>query len=318
MATIGGIGAGVGGVTLGSVLGEWYVGATALVAATFLFWGGYLLAMRSRGGPDFRHWLAATTGMTFWLILLGIYTAAGGYGLTCEARWPLCDGAVFGLFPAHWPSFVEWFHRLIAMVGGLLILGVTLAAWRGGRSRGIRLSLLAATLVLPSQIVLGALTVTAYEVAILTAHFATAMAIFALLVAATAWSFDVGTTPRYRLAAGATGVGALVAGLALTPDLLVAPALGPQIAYYGLGLAAFCALLALALWTPVRRVRLLAGAATATLVVQLLLGRLWLTGDTGLVLAGLGVLLLGLAGLALRLDREAAAAIASGPAVSAD
>ncbi|WP_193569275.1 MULTISPECIES: hypothetical protein [Halostella] len=142
------------------------------------------------GEKRFR-WLAVTTAvLTYLLILIGIYTATAGFGLTCEARWPVCDGAVFGLFPANWGSFVEWFHRLVAMISGFAILGLAVSAWRGGRSRRVRYATAAATLILPSQIVLGALTVTRYELLILAAHFTTALLIFLPVTAVAVWSLD--------------------------------------------------------------------------------------------------------------------------------
>ena len=137
----------------------------------------------SDGDERFRGLAVATAITTFLLILIGLYTAVAGFGLTCETRWPLCDGAVFGLFPANWGSFVEWFHRLVAMTAGFMILGLTLSAWRAGRSRRVRYATALATLVLPSQILLGALTVTEYELLILAAHFTTALLIFLPLVA---------------------------------------------------------------------------------------------------------------------------------------
>ena len=144
----------------------------------------------------FRHLAAATTGMTFTLILLGVYTAAAGAGLSCGARWPLCNGAVFGLFPANWPSFIEWFHRLVAMVTGFMILGTTYAAWRyREESRLTRASGLA-LVVLPVQVVLGGLTVTRYTIPIQVAHHATALVIFAALVATTVWAYETPASER--------------------------------------------------------------------------------------------------------------------------
>ena len=140
------------------------------------------------GEQRFR-WLAVGTAvLTYLLILIGIYTATAGFGLTCEARWPVCDGAVFGLFPANWGSFVEWFHRLVAMITGVAILGLAGAAWRGGQSRRVRYATAAAALVLPSQIILGALTVTQYELLILAAHFTTALLIFLPVTAVAVWA----------------------------------------------------------------------------------------------------------------------------------
>jgi cytochrome c oxidase assembly protein subunit 15 len=138
----------------------------------------------------FRHLAAVTSGMTFALILLGVYTAAAGAGLSCGANWPLCNGAVFGLFPANWPSFIEWFHRLVAMITGFMILGMTYAAWRGGRDRRTRIASTIALVALPVQVILGGLTVTRYTIPIQVAHHAAALAIFAALIATTAWAYE--------------------------------------------------------------------------------------------------------------------------------
>lgn len=142
----------------------------------------------------FRHLAAVTTGMTFALILLGVYTAAAGAGLSCGANWPLCNGGVFGLFPANWPSFIEWSHRLVAMITGFMILGTTYAAWRGGKARRTRLASTVALVVLPVQVILGGLTVTRYTIPIQVAHHAAALVIFGALVAATAWAYESPTS----------------------------------------------------------------------------------------------------------------------------
>lgn len=142
----------------------------------------------------FRHLAATAAGMTFALILIGVYTAAAGAGLSCGAQWPLCDG---GLFPQSWPSFVEWFHRLFAMLTGFVILGTTYAAWRHTEDKRIRWGSAVALLVLPAQIVLGGLTVTVYAELIQVAHHGAALVIFGALVATTAWAYD---GPRERSA----------------------------------------------------------------------------------------------------------------------
>lgn len=140
----------------------------------------------------FRRLLAGTTALTFGLILLGVYTGAVGAGLTCAARWPFCDGWL-GLFPANWASFIEWFHRLVAMITGFAILGSTYAAWRGGYSRRIRIATAVATAVLPVQVLLGANTIFNFGVIAQVLHHGAAQMIFGALVAATAWAYSDGT-----------------------------------------------------------------------------------------------------------------------------
>jgi len=137
----------------------------------------------------FRHLATATTGLTFGLILLGVYTGAIGAGLACEARWPLCDGWM-GLFPATWPSFVEWFHRFVAMITGFAILGTTVAAWRGGYENRIRYGSAVALAVLPVQVLLGANTILFYGPVAQVLHHTAALTILVSLVATTVWAFE--------------------------------------------------------------------------------------------------------------------------------
>lgn len=142
----------------------------------------------------FRHLAATTTGFTFALILLGVYTGAVGAGLSCGAKWPLCDGWM-GLFPAHWPSFIEWFHRLVAMVTGFMILGTAIQAWRSDRSKRIRWATTVAVVVLPVQILLGGNTVLNFGPEASLIHHAAAQIIFGSLVATTVWAFEPSRTP---------------------------------------------------------------------------------------------------------------------------
>jgi len=138
----------------------------------------------------FRQLLTATTALTFALILLGVYTGAIGAGLTCDARWPLCNkDSWLGLFPTNWASFVEWFHRLVAMITGFAILGSTAMAWRGDYTKKIRYATGIATVVLPVQILLGANTIVNFGALAQVLHHAAALTILTALVAATAWSF---------------------------------------------------------------------------------------------------------------------------------
>jgi cytochrome c oxidase assembly protein subunit 15 len=138
----------------------------------------------------FRHLAASTTAMTFALILLGVYTGAIGAGLSCGARWPLCNGAVFGLFPADWPSFVEWFHRFVAMITGFMIIGTTYAAWKRQPRSDIRRASTVALAVLPAQVLLGANTIWFYGPVAQVLHHTAALTIFAAMTATTAWAFQ--------------------------------------------------------------------------------------------------------------------------------
>lgn len=140
----------------------------------------------------------ATTLVTFVLLVMGVYTKEVGADLTCDMRWPLCDGGAFGLLPATVPSFIEWFHRLLAFVVALAALALLYRAYRfyGTDGRVTRATALAVAL-LPFQAVLGALTVrkfalfgeqaATYGPYISTAHYGSGMLVFAALLAATLW-----------------------------------------------------------------------------------------------------------------------------------
>jgi cytochrome c oxidase assembly protein subunit 15 len=156
-------------------------------------------------GISFRHYLAATTVGTFALILLGVYTGKIGAGLTCAGRWPFCDGWL-GLFPATWPSFVEWFHRLVAMVVGFMILGAGLIAYRGEYNSRITIALAVAIVMLPLQILFGANTVLNFGVTASMLHQTAAQLIFASLVYATALSFwEAGNDQQPRTESAVAG-----------------------------------------------------------------------------------------------------------------
>jgi cytochrome c oxidase assembly protein subunit 15 len=219
----------------------------------------------------FRRLVVGTAALAGVTMLLGVFTAAEGAGLTCAQRWPLCDGPLGGLFPANYLSFVEWFHRLVAGTTGLVVLGTAVQAWRTGRSRRIRLALTAALLILPVQVVLGMLTVTTYEWLVLVAHFATATAIFGLLVLTAAWSAGAGRA-QARTAA-LLGAGLAVPAAVVSPRLLFAFGSAVQVAYYGLLLTAFAALVAATTWFDGRRPRLSAGLGASMVAGLLVLGR---------------------------------------------
>jgi len=247
-------------------------------------------------GVSFHQFAAATAALTFGLLLLGIYTAVAGAGLTCAGRWPFCDGYL-GLFPANWPSFIEWFHRFVAMLVGFLVFGQTVAAWRLDRSKAVRWSTTAALALLPTQIILGGLTVLEYQVVILTAHFLFGVAIFALLAAAAAWALRPHlSAPRRSAALAALALVPVV--VVATPFVLLSGSLPVHIGYYAVGLAAFAVLLALGVWTDredSRRVRATAFGAAALLSALLLQGRLVLDASDQPRLALAGGLIGGLA-----------------------
>lgn len=258
-----------------------------------------------------RHLAAVTTGLTFVLILLGLHTGSTGGGLSCGTQWPLCNGWL-GLFPADWASFFEWFHRLVAMVVGFLLLGFLYGVWRRQDDRTIRYSVTAAIAILPLQILLGGVTTTAgglfprgFNPVVMIAHFATATAIFVLLVFATARLFDPPDGGRVRRAA-LGGVVLVIAGAIFEIGRPFVHQPANQIGYYAASFALLAALVAVLTWSgrtigprTLGRFRAVTLTATGVLVVDMVLSRQKfgidpLVGDATSVLLGLLVVGVGI------------------------
>lgn len=122
-----------------------------------------------------------TVVATYLLIVLGGLVRATGAGLACP-DWPLCRGRLIP--PLEGLVLIEYGHRLVASVVGMLTLAVAVTAWR--RFRGRREITWVATLALllvGVQIALGGLTVK-YELSawLVVAHLGTAMGFFATLI----------------------------------------------------------------------------------------------------------------------------------------
>jgi len=259
----------------------------------------------------------ATTGVTFFLLLLGLYTAAVGAGATCNETYPGCAGQLspFGLTL---PQFIEWFHRFVAMAVGFVIFGNALVLQHRFPGTNASRAGWTALVLLPLQVVLGGTTVTfaglvegGYTPSVQSLHFIAAFAIFSALVAATAWAYQrdgriSSNAPRTALVVGA---GAFLAHLLLVRDLLLTYTATVQTLYHFAALLGFAALLAALCWNTgglSTRARTAAGAA-----VGFYLGETALT--VGLVLVTTPVEVAAYAAAALAL---AAAGIAARTATS--
>jgi cytochrome c oxidase assembly protein subunit 15 len=232
---------------------------------------------------SFRRFAAFTTGLVLSLMMLGVYTAATGSGLACSAQWPLCDN---GLLPQTIPSFIEWFHRLVAMVAGFFILGTALWAFAGDDTRTKTTAALAVVL-LPLQVSIGAVTVTlngllpgGYAPSTQGAHLVVALTIFTALVVTTLRAYSARWSrpalDRARLA-GLVALGLVPVSFVLSRVFGVVPySPAAQAGFYGVSLALFASLVAAAVWlgeTPAARLRLPVVAALAATFGALLLGR---------------------------------------------
>ncbi|GAB7095509.1 hypothetical protein JCM30237_26630 [Halolamina litorea] len=234
--------------------------------------------------PSYRQFALFTTALTGSLIALGIYTSATGSGLACAQQWPLCND---GLLPQTLPGFFEWFHRLVAMITGFVIIGLVAAAWRGGQERRTALYATTALVLLPFQIAIGAITVTlegaipwGYSVPTHAAHLLFALSIFTALVLSTLSAmrghYERSALDRSRLALGAT--------LVLLPVNFVASRVTKVVEYGPPGqalfiltaLATFATLVAAIVWLPetnLAQYRPGAAVAAGAMFLVMLLGR---------------------------------------------
>jgi len=233
---------------------------------------------------SFRRFAAFTTALTLSLITLGVYTSATGSGLACEAQWPLCSDQLVPALTIN-PDFIEWFHRVVAMITGFFILGTAAWAWRVG-DRGAKIASTLAVVLLPLQISIGAVTVTigglvpgGYSTSTHAAHLLVALSIFTLLSLTTLFAYrDHHRRPprqRGRVAFGVALAALVVSGLFSRGVPLLSYSTGAQAWFYAVSLVAFCGLLAAVYWLGgVDDVgRWLAASALSVLFVTMLLGR---------------------------------------------
>ncbi|HEX8099728.1 MAG TPA: COX15/CtaA family protein [Actinomycetota bacterium] len=161
--------------------------------------------------PTRVRWLAASsTAVTVLLIAVGGVVRATGSGLGCPG-WPRCFGRWIPPFEYH--AVIEYSHRLVVFADVVLIGLFAAAALFGARRHRRVMALAIASFVLVFfQAALGAIVVKAeLQPLLVTAHFATAMVLLAVLTLATvaALSPDAGRQ-RGRLSALAWGTAASI------------------------------------------------------------------------------------------------------------
>ncbi|MBI3961842.1 MAG: COX15/CtaA family protein [Deinococcus sp.] len=118
------------------------------------------------------------------LVVLGGLVRGTGAGLACP-DWPLCHGRIIP--PLEPLVLIEWAHRLLASIVGLLVVVVAVVAYRSRRQwpQAVLPAFIALGLLVV-QVVLGGLTVhLLLTPAIVVAHLATGMAFLASLLTTT-------------------------------------------------------------------------------------------------------------------------------------
>ncbi len=163
-------------------------------------------------------------------ILWGAVVRATGSGLGCP-DWPLCSGQVIPPFET--AAVIEFVHRFLALFLTVGVVWVLIKAWFGqGSLRQIRPIVLAFSLLLVVQIVLGAVTVLTELPALLVGSHLT---ISMLFIAATVMgavhvqnrALSIDGMPKWR------GIAALMAGLLVVVSGALVVGMGAGIACHG-------------------------------------------------------------------------------------
>ena len=146
-------------------------------------------------------WLAMTTALlTFGLIIFGAVVRVTDSGLGCGSDWPLCDGKIIPPLD-NVTAWIEWLHRLFAVLIGMFGLVTLYFAARAYRKReqSVLWFTMAAALLFAVQSALGAIVVM-FELppTFVTLHLGVAMLLLGtLLVAAIlAWYQPKQKQPR--------------------------------------------------------------------------------------------------------------------------
>ncbi len=124
--------------------------------------------------------VAAAT--TYLLVVIGAIVRSTGSGMGCP-DWPFCYGALLPPLGDN-AAWIEWTHRSVAAIVGLLVLGVAFLALRHHRRQlSIVVPSVGALLLTGFQAWLGKITVETNNAGEwVTAHLAAALALLALLV----------------------------------------------------------------------------------------------------------------------------------------
>ncbi len=160
-----------------------------------------------------------TLGLTLVLVAVGGFTRGSGSGYGCKDRWPLCDnGLAGGLLPrGEYHMIIEWSHRWVASLVGLLAIATAISAWRSYRhSRIVLIPAVLAVGVIFFQAWVGRMVVKGdLDADLVSVHLGISMTVVGLLtvvVAATSVRPPAAPDSAWtrRLAIGAVGSFALI------------------------------------------------------------------------------------------------------------
>jgi heme a synthase len=141
--------------------------------------------------------VAASVGM-FAVLVMGTVVTNTGSAEGCGRDWPLCRGKFVPEFAVK--TFIEFSHRAVTGVEGLLIVALAVGAllfWRRRREMQVLVPLMVVFLLI--QAVLGGLAVKYPETpAVLAAHFGISLIAFASVLLVTAVLWEAGGADALR------------------------------------------------------------------------------------------------------------------------
>ncbi|MCH7835996.1 MAG: COX15/CtaA family protein [Chloroflexi bacterium] len=132
--------------------------------------------------------LAAVTALaTFGLILIGSYVANSGAALVYP-DWPLFDGRLVSAGGRL--ADLHWAHRMMAVIVGLLVLGLAVQTWRQGRRPALIAAMGCALVLYVAEVLVGASNIW-FELAtsVRIVHLALASALWVALVFTAVWAY---------------------------------------------------------------------------------------------------------------------------------
>ena len=145
-------------------------------------------ALHSVGSVGAVPGLAAVTALaTFGLILLGSYVANSGAALVYP-DWPLFDGRLVSAGGRL--ADLHWAHRMMAVIVGLLVLGLAVQTWRQGRRPALIAAMGCALVLYVAEVLVGASNIW-FELAtsVRIVHLALASALWMALVFTAVWAY---------------------------------------------------------------------------------------------------------------------------------
>lgn len=156
-----------------------------------------------------------TALLTLGLIVFGAVVRVTDSGLGCGNHWPLCNGTIIPPLD-NLTAWIEWLHRLFALLIGLFGLATLIVAIRAyrKRDRAVLGATVTAAILFAVQSMLGAIVVKLdLPPTMVTLHLGTAMLLFAaLILAAVLASYRA---PAHYKADHVTTLGYVTAALSL-------------------------------------------------------------------------------------------------------